>query len=65
MAAFPVNKIPPGFLELDGSLKSIAVYPSLAEFLGTAFNQGNGSRQFPLAGIARRVPARLGPWARC
>lgn len=41
MAAFPVNKIPPGFLELDGSVKSIAVYPDLAAFLGTAFNKGD------------------------
>nr|WP_274706278.1 tail fiber protein [Pseudomonas sp. S11A4] len=34
---------------MDGSLKSIAVYPSLAEFLGTAFNQGNeGADNFRL-----------------
>ncbi|QXI25389.1 tail fiber protein [Pseudomonas iranensis] len=41
MAAFPVNKIPPGFLELDGSVKSIAIYPDLAAFLGTDFNKGD------------------------
>jgi phage-related tail fiber protein len=39
--AFPLNKVAPGFLELDGSVKSIAVYPDLAAFLGTAFNKGN------------------------
>ncbi|UST93756.1 phage tail protein [Pseudomonas siliginis] len=41
MAPIPVDKIPPGFLELDGSVKSIAVYPDLATFLGTAFNKGD------------------------
>ncbi|MBC3207930.1 phage tail protein [Pseudomonas sp. SWRI111] len=39
--AFPLNKVAPGFLELDGSVKSIAVYPDLAAFLGTAFNKGD------------------------
>lgn len=49
MAAFPVNKIPPGFLEVDGSIKSVAVYPDLAAFLGTAFNKGDeGAGNFRL-----------------
>ncbi|WP_336341675.1 phage tail protein [Pseudomonas atacamensis] len=39
--AFPLDKVAPGFLELDGSVKSIAVYPDLASFLGTAFNKGD------------------------
>ncbi|WP_214511562.1 phage tail-collar fiber domain-containing protein [Pseudomonas brassicacearum] len=39
--AFPVNKLAPGFLELDGSVKSIAAYPDLASFLGTVFNKGD------------------------
>jgi phage-related tail fiber protein len=39
--AFPLDKVPPGFLELDGSVKSITVYPDLAAFLGTAFNKGD------------------------
>nr|WP_288913138.1 phage tail protein [uncultured Pseudomonas sp.] len=41
MVGFPVNKVPPGFLEVDGSVKSIAAYPDLAAFLGTAFNKGD------------------------
>ncbi|WP_411389953.1 phage tail protein [Pseudomonas sp. MPB23] len=41
MVAFPVDKIPPGFLEVDGSVKSAAAYPDLAKFLGTAFNKGD------------------------
>ncbi|SIR44668.1 phage tail protein [Pseudomonas sp. A214] len=41
MVGFPVNKTPPGFLEVDGSVKSIAAYPDLAAFLGTAFNKGD------------------------
>lgn len=41
MVGFPVNKVPPGFLEIDGSVKSIAAYPDLAAFLGTAFNKGD------------------------
>lgn len=41
MVSFPLDKVAPGFLELDGSVKSIAVYPDLAAFLGTAFNKGD------------------------
>ncbi|MCP1489412.1 phage-related tail fiber protein [Pseudomonas fluorescens] len=49
MVAFPLDKIAPGFLELDGSVKSIAVYPDLAAFLGTAFNKGDeGAGNFRL-----------------
>lgn len=49
MVGFPVNKVPPGFLEIDGSVQSIATYPDLAAFLGTAFNQGNeGAGNFRL-----------------
>jgi phage-related tail fiber protein len=49
MVSFPLNKIPPGFLEIDGSVKSIAVYPDLAAFLGTAFNKGDeGAGNFRL-----------------
>jgi len=47
--AFPLNKIAPGFLELDGSVQSIALYPDLAAFLGTAFNKGDeGAGNFRL-----------------
>ncbi|MFL6610190.1 MAG: phage tail protein [Pseudomonas sp.] len=47
--AFPVNKLAPGFLELDGSVKSIAAYPDLASFLGTVFNKGDeGTGNFRL-----------------
>ncbi|MFW9082408.1 phage tail protein [Pseudomonas sp. P2757] len=46
---FPLDKVAPGFLELDGSVKSIAVYPDLATFLGTAFNKGDeGAGNFRL-----------------
>jgi len=49
MVAFPVNKIAPGFLEIDGSVKSIAAYPDLATFLGTTFNTGGeGAGNFRL-----------------
>ncbi|MFK0086490.1 phage tail protein [Pseudomonas sp. NPDC090755] len=41
MVAFPVDKMAPGFLELDGSVKSSAIYPSLSAFLGTVFNKGD------------------------
>lgn len=47
--AFPVDKVAPGFLELDGSVKSIAVYPDLAAFLGTLYNKGDeGAGNFRL-----------------
>jgi len=47
--AFPVNKVAPGFLELDGSVKSAAAYPDLATFLGGAFNKGDeGAGNFRL-----------------
>lgn len=49
MVAFPVDKIAPGFLEVDGSVKSTAAYPDLAAFLGTAFNKGDeGAGNFRL-----------------
>ncbi|MEX3775838.1 phage tail protein [Pseudomonas sp. MYb118] len=41
IVGLPVNKIPPGFLEIDGSVQSVATYPDLAALLGAAFNQGN------------------------
>lgn len=49
MVSFPLDKVAPGFLELDGSVKSITVYPDLAAFLGTAFNKGDeGAGNFRL-----------------
>lgn len=41
MVAFPIDKVPVGFLEIDGSVKSAAAYPDLAKFLGAAFNKGD------------------------
>lgn len=49
MVSFPLDKVAPGFLELDGSVKSIAVYPDLAAYLGTTFNKGDeGAGNFRL-----------------
>lgn len=49
MVSVPVDKLPPGFLEIDASVKSIAAYPDLAAFLGTAFNRGDeGAGNFRL-----------------
>ncbi|WP_236381929.1 phage tail protein [Pseudomonas marginalis] len=49
MVAFPVDKVPVGFLEIDGSVKSVAAYPDLAKFLGAAFNKGDeGAGNFRL-----------------
>ncbi|WLH69911.1 phage tail protein [Pseudomonas sp. FP2309] len=49
MIGFPVNKVAPGFLELDGSVKSAAAYPDLATFLGGGFNKGDeGAGNFRL-----------------
>lgn len=49
MIGFPVDKVAPGFLELDGSVKSVAAYPDLATFLGSAFNKGDeGAGNFRL-----------------
>ncbi|MDL5599348.1 phage tail protein [Bacillus subtilis] len=59
MAPLPVDKIPPGFLELDGSVKSVSVYPDLAAFLGTVFNKGDeGAGNF-------RLPESRGEFLRC
>lgn len=41
MMPFPKGVVPPGFLEVDGSVFSIATYPDLASYLGTTFNKGN------------------------
>jgi phage-related tail fiber protein len=47
--AFPNGAAPPGFLEIDGSVRSIATYPDLAAYLGTTFNKGNeGAGNFRL-----------------
>jgi microcystin-dependent protein len=47
--AFPTGIVPPGFLELDGSVQSIATYPDLAAYLGTKFNKGDeGAGNFRL-----------------
>ena len=49
LIGFPVDKVAPGFLELDGSVKSVATYPDLATFLGGAFNKGDeGAGNFRL-----------------
>ncbi|MDX9673128.1 MULTISPECIES: phage tail protein [unclassified Pseudomonas] len=47
--AFPTGIVAPGYLELDGSVQSIAAYPDLAAFLGTTYNKGNeGAGNFRL-----------------
>ncbi|MBD8666545.1 phage tail protein [Pseudomonas lurida] len=49
MIGFPVDKVAPGFLELDGSVKSASAYPDLATFLAGAFNKGDeGAGNFRL-----------------
>ncbi|WP_085581454.1 MULTISPECIES: phage tail protein [unclassified Pseudomonas] len=47
--AFPTGIVPPGFLELNGSVQSIATYPDLASYLSTAYNKGDeGAGNFRL-----------------
>ncbi|CAI8890924.1 Phage tail protein [Pseudomonas sp. IT-347P] len=47
--AFPLGIVAPGYLELDGSVQSIATYPDLAAYLGTKFNKGDeGAGSFRL-----------------
>lgn len=41
MLPYPKGSVPPGFLEVDGSVQSAAVYPDLAAYLGTTFNKGD------------------------
>ncbi|PYC19072.1 phage tail protein [Pseudomonas mosselii] len=38
---FPKAEVPAGYLELDGSLQSVATYPDLATYLGTTYNTGS------------------------
>ncbi|NWA11913.1 phage tail protein [Pseudomonas gingeri] len=40
IVAFPKADVPAGYLEMDGSVQLIAVYPDLAAYLGTSFNTG-------------------------
>ncbi|WP_323115173.1 phage tail protein [Pseudomonas guariconensis] len=40
MLPFPKGTVPPGFLEVDGSVQSAAAYPDLATYLGSTFNKG-------------------------
>lgn len=47
--AFPTGIVPPGFLELDGSVQSTATYPDLATYLGTTYSKGDeGAGNFRL-----------------
>ncbi|MCU1765335.1 phage tail protein [Pseudomonas protegens] len=49
MVPFPKGTVPPGFLEVDGSVQSIATYPDLSAYLGTVFNKGDeGAGNFRL-----------------
>lgn len=49
VVAFPKTAVPPGFLEIDGSVQSIATYPDLFAYLGTTFNTGGeGAGNFRL-----------------
>ena len=49
MVPFPKGTVPPGFLEVDGSVQSTATYPDLAAYLGTTFNTGGeGAGNFRL-----------------
>ena len=41
MLPFPKGTVPPGFLEVDGSVQSAAVYPDLAAYLAGSFNKGD------------------------
>jgi len=41
VVAFPGEIPPPGFLELDNSVKSSAVYPDLSAYLAGKFNKGD------------------------
>ena len=50
MVPFPKGSVPPGFLEVDGSVQSIAALPDLAAYLGTTFNtggEGEGNFRLP------------------
>lgn len=49
MVPFPKGSVPPGFLEVDGSVQIIAALPDLAAYLGTTFNTGGeGAGNFRL-----------------
>jgi phage-related tail fiber protein len=49
VVAFPKTAVPPGFLEIDGSVQSIATYPDLYAYLGPTFNTGGeGAGNFRL-----------------
>jgi hypothetical protein len=41
MLPFPRGVVPLGFIEVDGSVQDIAMYPDLAAYLGGAFNKGD------------------------
>ena len=41
MVPFPKGTVPPGFLEVDSSVQSIAALPDLYAYLGTTFNKGD------------------------
>jgi hypothetical protein len=49
MLPMPNATVPPGYLEVDGSVQSIAAYPDLAAYLGMIFNKGDeGAGNFRL-----------------
>ena len=48
------NDVPPGYLECDGSLQSVAAYPALAGRLGTRYG-GNGVSTFGIPNLKGRT----------
>ena len=49
MVPFPKGTVQAGFLEVDGSVQSIATFPDLAAYLGSTFNRGDeGAGNFRL-----------------
>ena len=54
LGIFPKNTVPSGWLECDGTTKTISTYTALAAYLGTLYG-GNGTTTFGLPGYAGKV----------
>lgn len=59
---WPSNVYPPGWIELNGTPVSRALYPNLFGIYGTTYGAGDGSTTFGIPNLKGRVPVGAGTY---